>query len=424
MSGCGSHPSIGTASGRVNPGEEGEISAPTPLAGLRVVDVSQNLAAPYATQILADFGADVIKVEPPGGDPARSWGPPFMGGASPLFLCGNRNKRSIVLDLEEERGKEALRRLVARADVFVQAFRAGVVERLGFGYDSVGRMRPGVIYVSVTAFGTEGPLRKQPGYDPLMQAYAGIMSVTGHPGSPPTRVGTSLVDMGTGMWTAMAVLAELARRGWSGSEPGPARSGGGSGGEAAESAHITTSLLDTSIAWMAYHLQGHLASGAVPGPMGSGLGMIVPYQAFPAADGHVMIAAGNDGIFGRLCRALESPELATDPRFTRNADRVEHRLALVDSISERTRGIGKEPLVARLREWSVPCALIQDVGQVAADEQVAASGMLRPVGGDASEYVDVAMPVRWDGERPAARRAPPEAGADTAEILEEIGMGK
>nr|NIP78614.1 CoA transferase [Gemmatimonadota bacterium]NIQ53123.1 CoA transferase [Gemmatimonadota bacterium]NIU73273.1 CoA transferase [Gammaproteobacteria bacterium]NIX43532.1 CoA transferase [Gemmatimonadota bacterium]NIY07714.1 CoA transferase [Gemmatimonadota bacterium] len=210
---------------------------PAPLAGLRVVDLCQNLAGPYATQVLADLGADVIKVEPPGGDPARAWGPPFMGGESPLFLCANRNKRSVILDLATDDGREALRRLAARSDVFVQAFRAGVIERLGFDYDTVRALRPGVIYVSVTAFGDEGPLRDHPGYDPLMQAYAGIMSVTGHPDGPPARVGTSIVDMATGMWTATAVLAELAGRGRRVEARDPA------------AVHITTSLLDTSVAW-------------------------------------------------------------------------------------------------------------------------------------------------------------------------------
>ncbi len=390
------------------------MPAPTPLNGLRVLDLCQNLAGPYATQILADFGADVIKVEPPGGDPARLWGPPFMDGESPLYLCANRNKRSVVLDLQAEAGREALRRLARRSHVFAQAFRSGVMERLGFGYEEVRALRPDVIYVSVTAFGTAGPLREHPGYDPLMQAYAGLMSVTGHEGAPPARVGTSLVDMGTGLWTAMAVLAEAGRRGWSG--------GRSAGVEAeAEAVHITTSLLDTSLAWMAYHLQGHLATGRVPGPSGSGLGMIAPYEAFPAADGNVMIAAANDGLFRRLCGALDLAQLAEDPRFAANADRVAHREGLVAVLTERTRRLDSAELVRRLRQAGVPCAPIQDVGQVVRDEQVAASGMLRRVA-EREAYVDVALPVRWDGERADARRAPPAAGADTAEVLAEIGM--
>jgi crotonobetainyl-CoA:carnitine CoA-transferase CaiB-like acyl-CoA transferase len=379
---------------------------PAPLAGVRVVDLSQNLAGPYATQIMADLGADVIKIEPPGGDAARAWGPPFQDGESPLFLCANRNKRSVVLDLEDGLHQEALRRLAARADVFVQAFRAGVAERLGFGYDAVAALNPGVVYVSVTAFGTEGPLRDDPGYDPLMQAYAGLMSVTGHPGGPPARVGTSLVDMGTGMWTALAVMAALHRR---------ERDGRGS--------HVTTSLLDTALAWMAYHLQGYFGSGEVPGPMGSGLGMIAPYEAFPAQDGHVMIAAGNDATFLRLCHALDLRELADDPRFATNPDRVRHRAALAAAVADRTRTDPLDAMVTRLRAAGVPCAPIHDVAAVAADAQVRASGMLRSGSHSASrDYRDVAMPVRWDGERAPARTAPPRPGEHTEQVLRELGL--
>jgi crotonobetainyl-CoA:carnitine CoA-transferase CaiB-like acyl-CoA transferase len=379
---------------------------PQPLAGVSVVDLSQNLAGPFATQILADLGADVIKVEPPGGDSARAWGPPFQGGESPLFLCANRNKRSVVLDLDDPVHQEALRRLTRRADVFVQAFRAGVIERLGFGYDAVAAGNPALIYVSVTAFGTEGPLQYDPGYDPLMQAYAGLMSVTGHPDGAPTRAGTSLVDMGTGMWTALAVMAALHRR---------ERDGRG--------AHVTASLLDTAVAWMAYHLQGYFGTGEVPGPMGSGLGMIAPYEAFPTKDGHVMIAAGNDAIFRRLCHALDLPDLCADARFATNADRVAHRAALSALVAERTRSEETSGVVGRLRGAAVPCAPIHDVGQVAGDEQVRASGMLRSVP-DAlvPGYVDVAMPVRWNGERPSARTSPPRLGEHTEEVLTELGL--
>lgn len=379
---------------------------PAPLEGIRIVDLSQNLAGPFATQILADLGADVIKVEPPGGDAARAWGPPFQGGESPLFLCANRNKRSVVLDLREEDGREALRRLVTGADVFVQAFRAGVAARLGFGYETVRALRPAVIYVSVTAFGTEGPLRDQPGYDPLMQAFAGLMSVTGHPGGPPARAGTSLVDMGTGLWVALAVMAALHRR---------ERDGQG--------CHVTGSLLDTAIGWMAYHIQGYAATGDVPAPTGSGLGMIAPYQAFPAADGHLMIAAGNDATFRRLCAALGLDLLAGDDRFLSNPDRVTHRAELTTVLATRTALDPVDTLVSRLRDAAVPCAPIHDVSQVAADEQVLASGMLRPVpDAPVAGYVDVAAPVRWDNQRPPLRRPPPRLGEHTEEVLAEIGL--
>ena len=384
--------------------------APIPLAGLRVLDLSQNLAGPYATQILADLGAEVVKVEPPDGDPARRWGPPFVDGESPLFLCANRNKRSVLLDLQTENGKEAVRRLASRSHVFVQAFRTGVIERLGLDFESVKRLRPDVVYLSVTAFGSEGPLRDQPGYDPLMQAYAGIMSVTGHAGGPPTRVGTSLVDMGTGLWAALGVLAELTRRGWRSGEPSAD----------ADAVHVTTSLLDTSVAWMAYHVIGHSATGAVPGPMGSGLGMIAPYQAFRSADGNVMIAAGNDVIFERLCEALDAPELPADPRFHGNAARVSNREALVTEVEGRTRLRSTTELLTRLRQHGVPCAPIQDVAALGTDPQIAASGMLRDA--HPGEALDVASPVRWNGARSEVRAAPPGAGANTAEVLAEIGM--
>ncbi len=381
---------------------------PAPLEGIRIVDLSQNLAGPFATQILADLGADVIKVEPPAGDAARAWGPPFQGGESPLFLCANRNKRSVVLDLRRTADRDALNALAARADVFVQAFRDGVADRLGCGYDAIQEINPAVVYVSVTAFGSEGPLRDQPGYDPLMQAYAGLMSVTGGAGGEPARAGTSLVDMGTGLWTAIAVMAAIQKR---------ERDGRG--------CHVTGSLLDTAIGWMAYHIQGYIGSGTVPGPGGSGLGMIAPYEAFQAADGYVMIAAGNDATFQRLCGALALDAVAADSRFRSNPDRVTHRAALTAALAGRTATETVGALVSRLRHAAVPCAPINDVAQVVADEQVRAAGMLRPLP-DATipGYVDVAMPVRWDGSRPAVRRPPPRLGEHTEEVLSAIRSGR
>lgn len=381
-----------------------EGSAPAPLAGVRVADFSQNLAGPYSTQILADLGANVVKVEPPGGDPARAWGPPFVGGQSPLFLAANRNKRSVVLDLKTGDGRARAQALAAGADVVVQALRFGVAARLGIGYESLRRTNPAVVYVSATSHGPDGPLRDDPGYDPLLQARSGLMSVTGEPGGGPVRVGASVVDLGTGMWIALAVLGALMER---------ARTGRGR--------HVEASLLDTSLAWMSYHLTSFLATGVEPQSMGTAIAMIAPYQAFPCADGEVMIAAGNDAIFGRLCKALEL-DLASDPRYSDNAGRVARREPLAAILSERTRRLPATALLDLLRKHRVPSAPIHTVASALADPQTAAAAMLRsrahPVAGD---YVDVPMPVRWDGSRAPLQRVPPEAGQHQDEVFPEGG---
>ncbi len=382
-------------------GDAGRADSPrAPLAGIRVLDFSQNLAGPFAAQILGDLGADVVKVEPPGGDPARQWGPPFVGGQSTLFQVVNRNKRSVILDLKEEADRDRARRLAAQADVVIQALRHGAADRLGIGHERVKADNPSVIYVSVTAHGHEGPLRDEPGYDPLMQARSGLMSVTGDPGGTPARVGTSIVDFGTGMWTAIAVMAALMER---------LRTGRG--------CHVTTSLLDTSLAWMSYHLTGYLATGILPGPMGSSIGMIAPYQAFPCTDGSVMIAAGNDDIFGRLCGAL-GLALSVHPDYADNASRVAHSVRLAELISERTREHAAGALLKLLSDHRVPAAPIHTVASALEDPQTAATGMLRPGDHPGIEgYVDVPMPVRWDGRRAALRRVPPGAGEHQGELF-------
>ncbi len=377
------------------------------LQGLRVVDVSQNLAGPYCTQILADLGAEVIKVEPPAGDSARAWAPPLWGGQSPLFLSVNRGKRSIQIDLKSDGGKDILWRLIDDADVFIQAFRSGVIERLGFDYESVRTKRPNVIYVSVTAYGPTGPLKDQPGYDPLMQAYSGLMSITGSEGGVPARVGASVVDFGTGMWGAMGVLSALHKRNATG-----------------QGSHVTTTLLDTALGLVSYHLTSHMATGEIPGPMGSGFPMISPYRAFPTSDGTLVIAAGNDATFRRLCEALGIPDLATDPRFASNPTRVEHRDELFDLLAEATGRHTTGDLWTLLRDHSVPCSPIHDMADVVGDEQVEASGMLPRVDHpEIPDYRDIAMPVRWDGNRPETTRIPPRPGEHTREILSELGYG-
>ena len=393
------HDSGGESAGA---GHGGERDAITPLAGVRVIDFSHNLAGPFAAQILGDMGADVVKVEPPGGDPARRWGPPFIGGQSHLFQVVNRNKQSVVLDLKTDGGRTRALELAAGADVVLQALRRGAAERLGIGYGDVRAANPAVIHVSVTSHGLEGPLADDPGYDPLMQARSGLMSVTGDPGGNPARCGTSIVDLGTGMWTAIAVLGALTER---------ERSGRG--------CHVTTSLLDTSLAWMSYHLTSYLATGVLPERMGSTLAMIAPYQAFACTDGSVMIAAGNDDIFRRLCEALEL-ELASRSDYRSNAARVANRERLADMLSERTRRYSTEALLQLLSRHRVPAAPIHTVASAVADPQTEATGMLRRCPHPTiRDYVDIPMPVRWDGRRAALRRFPPGAGEHQDEIVPE-----
>ena len=287
---------------------------PAPLAGLRIIDLSQNLAGPFCTQILADLGADVIKVEPPGGDPARDWAPPQWGSDGTMFLSVNRGKRSITLDLKRDDARAVLDALVASADVFVESFRRGVVERLGYGADVLRERHPALIYCSVRAYGADGPLADLPGYDALAQAHGGLISVTGQRDAP-ARVGTSVVDYGTGTWAALAILAAL-REG--------DRTGAGS--------HVTAALYETAINYNAYHLMGYFADGTVPRRHGTGFPAIAPYGAFRAADGELMIAGANDALFHKLCDALGLQDVARDARWQSNPQRVADEAALRERI--------------------------------------------------------------------------------------------
>jgi crotonobetainyl-CoA:carnitine CoA-transferase CaiB-like acyl-CoA transferase len=379
-----------------------------PLSGVRVCDLSQNLAGPYCAQILADLGATVIKIEPPGGDMARPWGPPFWGTGGALFLSVSRGKRSIVLDLKSEAGMEVLRRIARECDVFLQSSRPGVAERLGFDYEAIRALRPDVIYASVSAYGKSGPLKNAPGYDPLIQAFTGLMSTTGHPNTPPTRVGGAVVDYGTGMWAAIGVLAALRQR-----------DATGEGGE------VDVALLDTSLGWISYHITGYMATGNVPGPMGSGVPAIAPYEAFPTSDGDVMILAGNDTLFARLCTALGLEELTEDPRFLTNPLRSENHDELIPIIAEKTRQMTTAELLALGREHQVPCSAIHDIAQVLEEEQIAASEMIAPhPNPEVEHYRDLSLPVRMEGRRPRAPLAPPRAGEHTREILGELGYSE
>ncbi len=378
-----------------------------PLDGILVADLSQNVAGPFCTQILGDLGADVIKIERPGqGDDARAWAPPFWGQESAIFISMNRNKRSLALDLKSSEGMEALRRLAARADVLIQSMGAGVADSLGVGYARLRAINPRLVYCSITAYGARGPLKDLPGYDPLMQAYGGLMSVNGHPGQPPARVGTSIIDMGTGMWAALGILGALRVR-----------------ERTRQGSHVVTALFDTALMWVSHHMMGYFASGEVPQPQGSGAPMIAPYEAFPTADGYLMIAAGSDALFARCCMALEIPEAAGDPRFADNPSRVRNRKALFDLIAGVAERETTEVLQERLRAAGVPCAPILTIDQVAAETQTEASGMLLSAAHPRiPDYRSVGLPITWDSERPGVRRVPPLLGEHTVEVLQELGF--
>jgi crotonobetainyl-CoA:carnitine CoA-transferase CaiB-like acyl-CoA transferase len=377
-----------------------------PLEGIVVADLTQNVAGPFCTQVLGDMGAEIVKVERPGrGDDARAWAPPYWGDESASFMAFNRNKKSIALDLKRDGGLDVLKRLVKRADVFVQSLRAGVVAEMGLDFAGATAINPRLVYCSITAFGTEGPLAHLPGYDPLMQAYAGLMSVNGHPGQEPARVGTSVIDMGTGMWAALGIVAALRQRDASG-----------------RAVEVTTALFETALMWTSYHTLGYFGSGEVPQPQGSGTAMIAPYQAFPTADGFVMIGAASDSLFVRLTEALQAPALAADPRFADNPSRVRHRADIVAAVSALTRERKSAELLEALRGAGVPAAPILTIDAVMHEPQTQASGMLVPAPHPRlPDYRSVGLPIRWDGRRPGVRRVPPRLGEHSADVLTWLG---
>ena len=365
-----------------------------PLSGVRVVDVTTSYAGPTCTQLLGALGADVVKVEPPAGDEARSWGPPFAGDLGTLFVAVNSGKRSVAIDLR--RGIDVVLRLVERADVFVQSLRPGLADEFGLSAEALRSRKPELVHCTVSSYGRTGPKRELPGYDPLLQAAGGLISVTGEPGGGGVRVGVSLIDHTTGMYAAFAILAAL-------------HEGGGR--------TLDVSLWETALAFVSYHLIGNIETGAVPTPQGTGFHAIAPYQVFPAADGGLMITAANDGLFRRLVDAIGLPELADDSRFATNPGRVTNRAALVEALSERLRERPRAAWLEALAAVGVPAAAVQDVGEVTADPQTEATGILQRLG----PYTTLGPAFSTDGERPRYASPPPALGEHTGEVLAEAG---
>ena len=377
-----------------------------PLAGMRVVDVTTSIAGPFCAEILSALGADVVKVERPDtGDDGRAWGPPFWNGESAMFLSVNAGKRSLAVSLADERGREAVLRLADRADVFLQSLRPGLAERVGLGAEVVRARNPKLVYCSIGAYGRVGPLRHEPGYDALMQAAGGLISMTGEPGRPGVRVGSSLIDMGTGMWAALGIVAALLER---------ERTG--------EGALVDTSLYETALAYIGYHLVGHLADGTVPTGQGTVFPMVAPYQVFPTRDGQLMLAGGNDRLFVTICDVVGLPELAGDERFRTNPDRVENREDLVAILSERLREQGTRHWHEAFTQAGVPAAPVADVAEVVSAEQTAALELLQPLAHPTIPDLRLAaLPLSFDGGRAAHRSPPPLVGEHTAEVLREAG---
>ena len=383
------------------------MSQAGPLDGISVVDFSQILAGPFCTMLLADMGAEVIKVERPnGGDDTRRFGPPFINGEGAAFLTLNRNKRSIVLDMKNEQGVEIAKKLVADADVLVQNFRPGVLERLGLGYEAVKAINPAMLYCTISGFGVTGPYKAKGGFDLVAQGMSGLMSITGFPGSPPVKVGVPIADFNTGLYSAYAVLSAYIHR---------LKTGKGQ--------HIDVSLMESAIAYTLYESATYFATGEVSGPLGSAHRMIAPYQAFATSDGHVNIGAANQANWERMCKAIGREELLEDERFATNADRMAHIEGLTEIMEGTFASRKTEEWVAILEEARVPCGPIYDIQQVYADPQVKAREMEveidHPVAG---RIKNIGVPVKLSDTPGSIRVAAPMLGQHTDEILGELGF--
>ncbi|MCX4095539.1 CaiB/BaiF CoA transferase family protein [Nocardia sp. alder85J] len=376
-----------------------------PLAGITVVELGDSASAPFAGKILAELGAEVWKVERPTGDSSRGWGPSRWQGSGAAFHALNRGKRCLRIDIKDRDQLTRLHELIAtRADVFLHNLRPGAAARYGLDADSLRITKPELVYAEVGAFGHAGPMNLLPGYDPLMQAFSGIMNITGEEGQAPVRAGVSIVDFGTGMWAVIGMLAALFRR--------QAEHVG---------ATVNSSLLETAIAWMSVGIANYAADGDLGGRHGSGVAFIVPHRAYEAADGHLVISCANDTLFGRLSAALGHPEWADDSRFATNAGRLTHRVEIDRLIGERIATRTREQWQRILQEAGIPVAPTQDTAEIVAHEQTRALGILGKPSED--EIAVVGLPLSFDGRRPAPLHSARDIGADN-DLLEQVASSE
>ena len=384
-----------------------------PLDGVRILDLSRVLAGPFCTQMLADLGAEVIKVERPGvGDETRTWGPPWVKDAegadtteSAYYLCANRNKRSITVDFSRPRGAALVKRLLRRCDALVENFKVGGLARFGLGYEQLREELPRLVYCSITGFGQTGPYAHRPGYDMMAQGMGGLISITGEPDRPPSKVPVAINDIVTGLYTAVALLSAVRHRDLTG-----------------QGQHVDVGLLDAQVSWLANVASNYLIGGRIPQRLGTAHPNSVPYQVFPTRDGFIIIAANNDGQFERLCEAAQAPELLEDPDFASNALRVRNRDRLIPEIEALTRTRDTAVWLQALETAGVPCAPVNTIDQVFADPQVEARKMQirmpHPLAGE--DVPLVGSPIRLSRTPVAYRRAPPTLGEHTDEVLAQM----
>ncbi len=389
------------------PATAGAPTTAGPLSGMRVLDLTRVLAGPFCTMMLADLGADVVKIEAPGGDDTRRWGPPWIAGESAYFTCVNRNKRDLVLDFRTEAARDAFRKLVVDADVVVENFKVGTMERWGLGFEALQELKPDLVYCSITGYGRTGPKATLPGYDPIIEAVGGFMAINGEVGGDPMKVGVAVIDLFAGSHAATGILAALRHRDRTG-----------------EGQRVDLSLLESSLAALANQASAYLMDGVVHERLGNAHPHIVPTNAYPSADGPVMVCVGNDPQFRKLCALLDAPELADDPRFATNPDRVAHRVELDAELAARFAPRSGRALTEQADAIGVPMAPILELDEVFAQPQVAARDMLiefdHPTVGRMRQ---VGFPIKLERTPATLRYPPPLLGQHTEEVLREAGFG-